>query len=75
MSVVIKGMQMPNDCKECQLKEYVESTGVYRCIFSKTLVYGFGRKYDCPLVDLKSRIQEIINNIQVALNTEEGNRK
>lgn len=75
MSVVIKGMKMPRNCKECQLKEYVESTGVYRCVFDKTLVYGFNRHYDCPLVDLKSRIQEIINNIQVALNAEEGSRK
>ena len=59
MSVVIRGMEMPENCRECRFQDYVFTTGVTWCGASCVVLarnfeaIGFdGRPDWCPLVDL-----------------------
>lgn len=59
MSVLIKGMLMPKNCRECRFKDYVFTTGVTWCgvdcvVLARNFeAIGFdGRPDWCPLVDL-----------------------
>lgn len=53
MSVVIKGMQMPEDCFSCPLKEegFCNITNAYAAQIYK-------RNSDCPLVELPERLTD-----------------
>ena len=58
MSVLIKGMNMPNDCRECALGQHTKS-GIRCIVLSKRDGFshstGFGttvRMSDCPLVEV-----------------------
>ena len=60
MSVIVKGMKMPKDCRECRLQDYSFTTGVTWCGANwAVLARNFepinffdGRPEWCPLVDL-----------------------
>ena len=59
MSVVIRGMEMPENCRECRFQDYVFTSGVTLCGASCVVLarnfeaIGFdGRPDWCPLVDL-----------------------
>ena len=55
MSVIVKGMEMPDSCSNCELCAcYTESKGeVYRCDLTMTPVKYFEiRLEDCPLVEV-----------------------
>lgn len=59
MSVIVKGMEMPKDCRECRMMEYHERTGKTWCkpadgLLADTyrpIMYD-GRPDWCPLVEL-----------------------
>lgn len=51
MSVLIKGMEMPNSCGECPL-QCDECFGSFRCWFSKKWGSDLMRADDCPLVEV-----------------------
>lgn len=60
MSVLIKGMAIPKDCRECPLQEYYGSSGNTLCfptdkyLAEKYNPIGFeGRANWCPLVEVK----------------------
>ena len=49
--VLIKGMKMPQNCEECDLKVLDEYDDVdYVCPFSRVIVLNIGRQGSCPLV-------------------------
>lgn len=52
MNVIIKGMKMPNNCEECQLKQYDESYDDTVCPYSGIPTLNIGRQYDCPISEL-----------------------
>ena len=59
MSVVVKGMRMPEDCRECRFQEYGFTTGVTWYVANCFVLtrnfeaIGFdGRPERCPLIDL-----------------------
>lgn len=59
MSILIKGMEMPKDCRECPLCNYHIETGETWCVAIDGLLatdYGpilfDGRDSDCPLVEI-----------------------
>ena len=59
MSVIVKGMKMPKDCRECRLQDYSFTTGVTWCganwaVLARNFeAVGFdGRPEWCPIVDL-----------------------
>ena len=52
MSVLIKGMEMPTSCYDCNFSvEAYEGSGVYACVITDNCVCkGAGMRDDCPLV-------------------------
>ena len=60
MSVIVVGMEMPNECRECRFCEYHENTGRTWCKPADgILAEGYkaiefdGRPKWCPLFELK----------------------
>lgn len=50
MSILIKGMDMPQNCCECKL--ILWDGGTYICPFSSIMALSIGIQDDCPLVDV-----------------------
>lgn len=60
MSVIVKGMDIPTECRECPLREYRHGIGTTWCVPTKTLlaenfmpIVFDGRHPDCPLVEVE----------------------
>ncbi len=52
MSILIQGMDMPKNCKECQLLAW---GGGYVCMASRTSMEALmikARRKDCPLIEI-----------------------
>ena len=53
MSILIKDMNMPQNCEECDLKVWDEYDNIdYVCPFSEVIVLNIGRQGSCPLVEV-----------------------
>lgn len=68
MSVVIKGMEMPSECRECPLCQYYPMVGETRCRRTgEVLASGFGvirfsgRSEHCPLAELPEKHGNLID--------------
>lgn len=55
MSVIIKGMKMPKNCLECEIKTWDEGLNEFVCPFSGIDCLSIGRQDDCPLVELPEK--------------------
>lgn len=58
--VIIKGMKMPGECRECRLSRYFSTVGITICVAAEVMlaedykpVKFEGRYKDCPLVEVK----------------------
>lgn len=56
MSVLIRGMKMPKNCLECEIKAWGEDFNEHVCPFSGILCLSIGRQDDCPLVELPEKL-------------------
>ena len=68
MSVIVKGMEMPKDCRECRMMEYHERTGKTWCKPADGLLADIyrpimydGRPNWCPLVELPEKHGRLID--------------
>ena len=68
MSVVVKGMKMPECCRECPFENYYSDTGKTVCMASlRVLAIGFGiisfdgRHSSCPIVALPDKHGDLID--------------
>lgn len=59
MSVLIKGMEMPADCRDCPFEMYYMNCGETRCRATGKILADFykpipfeGRAEECPLVEM-----------------------
>ena len=52
MGVYVKGMKMPKNCLECEIKAWEEGFSEYVCPFSGIICLSIGKQDDCPLVEL-----------------------
>lgn len=59
MSVLIKGMEMPVDCRDCPFEMYYMNCGETKCRATGKILADFykpipfeGRAEECPLVDV-----------------------
>lgn len=50
MGVYIKGMEMPKNCMECDIK--AEDDDGYHCPFTKVTALNIGIQNNCPLVEV-----------------------
>jgi len=56
MSVVVIGMEMPKNCMECKIKQYVDYENDYSvCPFSDVMCLSIGRQDACPLGELPDK--------------------
>lgn len=67
-SVIVKGMQMPSECRMCPLCRYFYPTGVTRCMLMQTplaedykTISFEGRHEDCQLVELPEKHGRLID--------------
>lgn len=68
MSILIKGMEMPEDCRECPLEQYYMNSGETRCrAGNKILADNFktipfdGRPDWCPLIEVPAPHGDLID--------------
>lgn len=68
MSIIIKDMQMPSECRMCPLCRYFYSTGITKCMLMQTplaedykTIRFEGRHKDCPLVELPEKHGRLID--------------
>ena len=61
MSVLIKGMEMPEDCRNCPFEMYYMNCGQTRCRATGKILADFykpipfeGRAEECPLIEVPS---------------------
>ena len=67
-SIIVKGMRMPKDCRECRLQNYSFTTGDTRCgVNGAVLARNFnaimfdGRPEWCPLVEIPNKHGDLID--------------
>lgn len=51
MSILIKGMEMPDDCKTCDLCQYDDGFWGF-CFANDERIADEGRREDCPLIEV-----------------------
>lgn len=68
MSVIIKGMEMPSECRACPLCQYYPTVRETRCrMTGEVMAYGFGalkfngRSEHCPLAELPEKHGRLID--------------
>jgi len=68
MSVVVKGVDIPESCRECPFENYYSDTGKTVCMASlRVLAIGFGiisfdgRHSSCPLVALPDKHGRLVD--------------
>lgn len=61
MSILIPGMKLPDDCRECPMEQYYSYCGETRCEVNGMILAGDyralsydGRHEDCPLKEIKT---------------------
>ena len=74
MSVLIRGMQMPEECRKCPMMDYGTMTGETYCkVNGKALAESFrpiefdGRPEWCPLVEIKTPHGDLIDRDVLSL--------
>ena len=68
MSLLIKGMKMPKNCRECKIKAWEERYNVYECPFGGILELSClsnGRQDECPLVELPEKHGRLFDEAEV----------
>lgn len=61
MSILIKGMKMPRNCLECEMKAWKDDLDGYVCPFSRIICPSIGRQDNCPLVELPEKHGRLID--------------
>lgn len=67
MSVLIKGMEMPENCMDCKIKQYDEYEDDCICPFSGVVCLSIGRQDACPLVEVPTPHGRLVEFIDVAV--------
>ena len=62
MSVIIKGMKMPEECEMCPMRHFYTNTGKTVCMLTHEILaehydmgIAFNRHENCPLVEVKEK--------------------
>ena len=73
MSVLIRGMKMPKECRECYLLEYYEYLGETQCSVTRRMlaerekpILFDGRPGWCPLVEVREPHKKLVEFIDAA---------
>ena len=61
MSVIVKGMEFPENCLKCDLRGYDANAGEEYCPFTQVECLSIGRQEACPLVELPEKHGDLID--------------
>ena len=61
MSILIRGMTMPKNCLECDIRGYDANAGEEYCPITNIAALNIGRQKDWPLVELPSEHGRLID--------------
>ena len=67
MSVIIKGMKMPEKCTACEYFYYEPLLGIQRCKLTNLFIEGYSGDFpkSCPLVELPEHHGRIIDEDKI----------
>ena len=65
MSVLIKGMKMPENCLECEIRAYDANAGEEYCPFSQMECLSIGLQKNCPVVEVPEPHGDLIDRDEV----------
>lgn len=71
MSVLIRGMEMPENCLDCKIKQYDEYEDDCICPFSGVMCLSIGRQDACPLVEVPTPHGRLVDFIDVDVTYDE----
>lgn len=60
MSVLVRGMEMPKNCWECNLSDVDDDYGRC-CLFSGIACLNIGRQDNCPLVEVQTPHGDLVD--------------
>ena len=79
MSVLIRGMKMPKECRECYLLEYYEYLGETQCSITRMMLAERGKpiSFDgrpgwCPLVEVSEPHGRLIDADEICFSMTNG---
>ena len=61
MSVLIRGMRMPENCIECEIKAYDANANEEYCPFTDIECLNIGRQENCPLTEIPEKHGRLID--------------
>lgn len=73
MSIIIKGMDMPQDCWECPMFSTWEEVGIFSCILGVKINDIDTRSTNCPLIEIDDELYEKAVNAYVLQQVRCGN--
>ena len=65
MGVYIKGMEMPKNCLECEIRSYDANAQEEYCPFSEIVCLSIGIQDNCPLVEVPEPHGDLIDRDEV----------
>lgn len=65
MGVYIKGMKMPKNCCECEIRSYDANAGEEYCPFSQMECLSIGIQDNCPLVEVPEKHGRLFDEAEV----------
>lgn len=65
MGVYVKGMKMPKNCLECEIRSYDANAGEEYCPFSQIVCLSIGIQDNCPLVEVPEPHGDLIDRDEV----------
>lgn len=65
MGVYVKGMEMPKNCLECEIRAYDANAGEEYCPFSQMNCISIGLQKNCPLVKVPESHGRLIDENEV----------
>ena len=71
MSVLIRGIEMPENCLDCKIKQYSRYEGECVCPFSRVACLSIGRQDACPLVEVPTPHGRLVEFIDVVVTDDE----
>lgn len=66
MGVYIRGMKMPKNCLECEIRSYDANAEEEYCPFSQMECLSIGIQDNCPLVEVPTPHEKLVEFIDVA---------
>ena len=70
MAIIIKDIEVPSCCDECEFKYYLHGEGQTYCKFTDERIdYSESKNNTCPIVSVNDIIESLSSNVYVSIST------